>query len=186
MAHRYVSTEETRTILNKLIYEVAKGLGEGWYPRTGQVDYISEISGPNNASVWLRLEGDTKGDRIEVSGGFYVGKERKHEKPRSGYPANISVALSRGTDVLVKEIKRRFLPEYLPKLAEAQAQVAAENEYVRKVRENTLRVSGNERGYLEIEDGHGTVEASADTVSLKLYNLTVEQAVTVVNLLKRK
>src|ERR1035437_10317822 len=102
MAHVYRSTEESNRILSKVASHAAGYLApEGFtYTPPTEDDYQHKLLGPKEATLNLSLEGDTKGDRIKVGGGFHIGMgvygNLEFVRPKSGVPSDISVALARG------------------------------------------------------------------------------------------
>jgi hypothetical protein len=199
MAYRHTDTATVRTALKHLANAVSFGLGKGWTVPEQELDYSARLEGPDEAKVYLRIEGDTKGDRVNVSGGFHIGTtahgNSEYVKPRSGVPADISVALSRGTEVLLREINSRYLPKYLAALAEARTQRDADIAY-RNAKHSNLQhlqdLGGDkrkldfdaERGYLHIGEVYGYIEASETTARLELRCLPLSLAEKIIKLIK--
>lgn len=79
------------------------------------------LDGPDQARIFLSLD---KG-RVEVGGaypqGYYqaLGSQERHE---------ITVALTRGPEVIAREIERRLLPGYLTTLAEVKEKMRLDQE----------------------------------------------------------
>lgn len=78
------------------------------------------------AALWFNLDRE----RLEISGGY----PRKYEPYASENPPRISVSAGRPAESIAKDIKRRFLPEYIPLYAqkvklkrETEAQIAVTN-----------------------------------------------------------
>lgn len=174
-------------------------------PRTDEgLEYPSqtiEKTSDLDCQIHIRIEtyGASKG-RVEVSGNFHIAKnefgnsqfEDVREYGINGHSAlpSISVAGTRGAEAIAKEIKRRFLPEYLPLLIKAQAKRDDRLNYYAKVRKNLtelgaivgadmtrlklescdLRTYSNSRAYVDIHSNDTGV------TDLKITNLTFEQA----------
>jgi len=201
MAHRYLSTAEQSLVLNKLAAYVADYLTpEGFtYTPPSEDSYSHKLVGPNEATLYLRMTGDTKGDRVEISGGFHIGKSKygnlEFVRPNCGVPNDISVALSRGPDAIAKEIKNRYLPKYLSALTQARDQRDKAEAYTQAKLANLQRLQNlggdarkiardAEGGYLSIGEVYGHIEATDDSARLDLRCLTIKQAEAVINLLK--
>jgi hypothetical protein len=206
MAHVYRSPEDHNRILSKVAAYAARYLApEFTYTPPTEGGYQHKLVGSNEATLYLSLEGDTKGDRIIVSGGFHIGTISfggygAYVRPNSGVPSDISVALARGEAAVAMEIRRRYLPVYLVALAEARAQRDADTAYIVKQqatlsrlalvagnRTPDLQCAGSGRSHtvsLSIGEIYGDIEAYGDSVTLKLRSMTLAQAEAVLKLLK--
>lgn len=181
--------------IEQLTREVAIFLGPAWkFEAQDENSVWQRIQGPGEAKLWLQLVeyGCDKG-RVTVSGSLNIGKNGQYwttyENHNRVHPPVISVAESRGAEVIAKEIKRRLLPEYLRILALAVSQRDSQIAYENK-RRNTLvelakivhaRVpDGDDVGstsFYRNDAAYGKIQAHGDnTVSLDLHNCTLEQA----------
>jgi hypothetical protein len=201
MAHVYRSTEESNRILSKVAQYVADYLASEGFTYTPPTEdgYQHKLVGPNEATLYLRLEGNSNGDRIAVSGGFHIGKGRygnsEFVRPKSGVPSDISVALARGEKAIAKEINHRYLPKYLFALAEAVVQRDAEQLYTDKKMGNLRHLynltganrtlDAGTRAYLQVGEVYGHIETSDNFATLELRCLTIQQAEAVIKLLKK-
>jgi hypothetical protein len=190
--------------LIQLTKDVAFFLNEGeqtpaWTFKPMEEPYPTQyIIGPNEAELSIRIEtyGSRKG-RIEISGNFHIGRGREfidvrewNGSERSKLP-EISVSGERGAQAIAKEIKRRFLPEYLPLLAKAIARRNEANSYEDKTRANlaTLaEIAGarvpEERGRTTTYFTGGDIQVCGDSITLKLSSLSVEQAKQILEMMK--
>lgn len=199
MAHRYISSAEGYAIL-KGVAEYVAGQLEGFtYTLPIEDDYSHKLVGPNEAVLYLRVEGDTMGDRIEIGGSFHVGLtaygNTEFVRPKSGVPSDITVSLARGNEAIAREIKNRYLPKYLAALAEAIAQRDADTAYKNKqtaILTHLALVAGcrtpDLHGHsvrLGIGEIYGSIEAYGDSVTLELRSMTMKQAEAVIKLLKK-
>jgi hypothetical protein len=199
MSHIYRSTEEGNAVLVPLTQYLAQALGEGWSVEPSEGCWGHRLVGPNEARLYLSLEGDTKGDRINISGGFHIGRTKfgnsEFVRPKSGVPSDITVALARGNEAIAREIMNRYLPKYLAALAEARTQRDADNAYKVK-QQSTLSclalLAGSQAPDLQshtvslsIGEIYGDIEAYGDSVTLKLRSMTRKQAGDVLTLLRK-
>jgi hypothetical protein len=190
--------------LIQLTKDVAFFLNEGetapvWTFKPMDEPYPTQyITGPNEAELAIRIEtyGARKG-RIEISGNFHIGRDRQfvdvrewNGSERSKLPG-ISVSGERGAQAIAKEIKRRFLPEYLPLLAKAIARRNESNTYEDKTRANLpmlAEIAGarvpEERGRTTTYFTGGDIQVSGDSITLKLSSLSVEQAKQILEMMK--
>ena len=139
---------ENPTDLVRLAQDIAKELGDGWTFKPLDEPYPTQyITGPNEAELAIRIEtyGSRKG-RIEVHGNFHIGRNREfidvrdwnHTTSERCKLPEISVSGNRGAEAIAKEIKRRFLPEYLPLLQKAIDKRDAANSHEDKTRANLV------------------------------------------------
>lgn len=198
MAHVYKSTEETTLILTQLAVHLAAYIGFS-YTQPNEDNYAHKLIGPDEAVLYISLIGETKGDRINISGGFHIGKTKygndEYVRPEN-HPGEITVALSRGPDAIGHEIACRFLPKYLSALAEARTKRDANVTYQVKQQTNLSRLALAAGSYtpdaeshsvdLSIGEVYGDIEAYGDSITLKLQSLTVKQAEHVIKLLRLK
>ena len=200
MTHVYRSTEESDRVLSEVAYYVVRQLEGFTYTEPTEDSYSHILVGPNEAKLYLRLEGDTKGDRIGVSGHFHIGRtaygNTEFVRPKSGVPSAITVSLARGEETIAREIKNRYLPKYLAALAEARAQRDATQLYMDKKMGNLRHLhnmtgetrtldAGTTRAYLQVGEVYGHIETSDNTATLDLHCLTMKQAEAVIKLLKK-
>jgi hypothetical protein len=184
--------------LTALTAEIAKGLGNPWKVRPPREDR-DEHTYPsrwivNDTGAELAISTDKyhiKPGRVEISGSMFIGRNRAFEQvyengTRAEVPT-ITVAIERGVDVIVKEIQRRLLPEYLRILALAQTQ-AKRHEEKTAARQARIRklaaISGDKVPDFEREPEsdrlwtkHGTVQVHYDKgVTFERLGVTEEQA----------
>jgi metal-sulfur cluster biosynthetic enzyme len=133
-----IEEKDEDKVLRQLISEIAAGLGGNWKPEFPENDsWQYRIVGDGEAKLYLSLEPRgyrNKKDRINISGGIHVGHNGQYvtiyENNMPVTPGNITVAIKRGVPVIVNEIKRRYLPEYLRILGLAIAKRDQENKSV--------------------------------------------------------
>lgn len=194
--------------IHDLAKEVSGFLGHGWFYEVQRLQdgeplpvtaYLRHADG---YGLYLKLIWN-KPDRIEVSGIWPKDAKGQLMIPYIPYGASakqhrpeITVALARGAEAVAEEIKKRFLPEYIPKwkeqaelartndewasgqlaLIERLAKAAGENlgSHERERRSFTMKVGGS---WSDIE-AHGPKDAT-----LKL-RVTAGQAERIVKMLK--
>lgn len=198
MAHRYLSTAEQNLILTKVAAYVAGCIGFN-YSLPTEDTYSHKLIGPDEAVLYISVIGDTNGDRINISGGFHIGRTKwgnsEFVRPKSGVPSDITIALSRGNEVIAHEIKARYLPGYLVALAEARTQRDADQAYIVKQGASLSRLAllagsrtpdlQSHSVYLNIGEIHGAIEAYGDSITLNMHRLTMKQAEAVIKLLRK-
>ena len=195
--------QPTPTDLIRLTRDIAFLLNEGektvkWTFKPLDEPYPTQyIKGPNESELAIRIEtyGSRKG-RIEVHGNFHIGRNREfidvrewnHSTSERCKLPEISVSGTRGAAAIAKEIKRRFLPEYLPLLQKAIDKRDAANSYEDKTRANLTVLAAvvnasvpteRERStasFYHNDKAYGDIQVSGDSVSLKLSSLTMQQA----------
>jgi len=192
------------TNLIQLTKDVAFFLNEGettpaWTFKPMDEPYPTQyISGPNEAELSIRIEtyGSRKG-RVEVHGNFHIGRNREfidvrewNGSERAKLP-EISVSGERGAQAIAKEIKRRFLPAYLPLLAKAIARRDEANTYEDKTRANLAMLAEIVGARLPEDHGRtttyftgGDIQVSGDSITLKLSSLSIEQAKQILEMMK--
>jgi hypothetical protein len=196
---------ENPTDLVQLTQDIAKELGSDWTFKPLDEPYPTQyITGPNEAELAIRIEtyGSRKG-RIEVHGNFHIGRNREfidvrdwnHSTSERCKLPEISVSGTRGAAAITKEIKRRFLPEYLPLLQKAIDKRDAAHSYEDKTRANLTVLAAIVNAHVPTErdrstasfyhndKAYGDIQASGDSVTLKLSSLTMKQAQQILTLL---
>jgi hypothetical protein len=183
----------------QLAQDVAKELGNGWAFKPYDEPYPTQrITGPNEAEISIRIEtyGSRKG-KVEVHGNFHIGRNNEFIDVRgSTYNTlpSISVTGSRGVTAIVKAIKSRFLPEYLPLLAKAVAKRDAYIAHEDTSRENLIALATIVNARVPSErdrttasfythDRSGEITVSCHSVTLKLNSLTIDQAKRILEIL---
>jgi len=188
----------------QLAQDVAKELGNGWAFKPYDEPYPTQrITGPNEAEISIRIEtyGSRKG-KVEVHGNFHIGRNNEFIDVRgwnssaSTYNTlpSISVTGSRGVTAIVKAIKSRFLPEYLPLLAKAVAKRDAYIAHEDTSRENLIALAAIVNARVPSErdrttasfytrDHSGEITVSCHSVTLKLNSLTIDQAKRILEIL---
>lgn len=193
----------TPSDLVQLTKDIAFFLNEGettakWTFKPLDEPYPTQyITGPNEAELAIRIEtyGSRKG-RIEVHGNFHIGRNREFIDVREWNHATsercklpeISVAGNRGAEAIAKEIKRRFLPEYLPLLQKAIDKRNAANSHEDKTRTNLITLAAivnasvptdrdrTTTSFYHSDRAYGDIQVSGDSVTLKLSSLTMDEA----------
>jgi hypothetical protein len=195
------ATTNTPTDLIQLTKDIAFLLNEGektvkWTFKPLDEPYPTQyIKGPNESELAIRIEtyGARKG-RIEVHGNFHIGRNREFIDVREWNGSErcklpeISVSGTRGAAAIAKEIKRRFLPEYLPLLQKAITKRDEHASYEDKTRANLTVLAAivnaavpTERdrstaSFYHNDKAYGDIQVSGDSVTLKLSSLTMGQA----------
>jgi hypothetical protein len=193
--------QPTRTPNEELVQltkDIAKELGDAWTFKPLDEPYPTQyIQGLNGAELAVRIEtyGSRKG-RVEIHGNFHIGRNREfvdvrewsHSTSERCKLPEISVAGNRGAASVAKEIKRRFLPEYLPLLQKAIEKRDAATSWEDKTRANLVTLAAivnasvpTERdrttaSFYHNDKAYGDIQVSGDSVTLKLSNLTMKQA----------
>jgi hypothetical protein len=199
--------------LVKLTQDIAFFLNEGektvkWTFKPLDEPYPTQyIKGPNESELAIRIEtyGARKG-RIEVHGNFHIGRNREfidvrewnHSTSERCKLPEISVSGSRGAAAIAKEIKRRFLPEYLTLLQKAIEKRDAAASWEDKTRANLVTLAAivnasvpTERdrttaSFYHNDKAYGDIQCSGDSVTLKLSSLTMKQAKNILAMLAEK
>jgi len=118
----YKESQQIRKNRSKLYLETVSGIAEyfpEWEVEIKPVGFDRahpQMTAPNGARVYFNLQG--KGDntmqgKIWVSGFYPQHNGFYHSDAKPENRVHIGVSLHRGAEVLAKEIKRRFLPDYL-------------------------------------------------------------------------
>lgn len=203
MAYRSIDTAERILTLHAIASYLNGYLGKEGFKYTQPTEdmYQYKLVGPDEAVIYLSLEGDSKGDRLSISGGFHIGKDKfgntEFVRPNCGISSGITVAVKRGDEAIGHAVLRRFLPKYLAELAQARKQRDESEAYLQAKLSNLQRLQnlGGDtrkldrdavRGYLHIGEMYGHIEATNDSATLELHCLTIEQAEAVIKLLRRK
>lgn len=140
-----------------------------------------------------------KAGTVHIGGNFHLGRKKEFVDVRewnhsiggrSALPT-INVSLSRGADVIAREISRRFLPEYLDLFNKAIAKRESQNTWQDKTRANLLelaaivkadtsRLKDNDEAvsisFYDNEKGYGDIQASDNSCNLKLSSLSLDKA----------
>ncbi len=191
--------------LNELTRKIAAALGSPWrYVEQNDEPYPTDhVDDGNGARLYFRWADYNKRTRIAVSGSLHIGKNGSYEEVReNGHRVpvpDITVAVERGVEKIVAEIRRRLLPEYMRLLGIARAQVASHNDYEGTRRANltalaaivcTSEPKNDEQAsvtyYHNDGRGYGDIWCSADSCNLKLSSLSIATAREVLELLAGK
>jgi hypothetical protein len=173
--------------LQNLARDIAVHLGENWRVIPRDADWIANIGSQNGATIYV----ERSGDRLVVTGKFPRGEDGCNFVPHDKRP-RITVRASRSPESIAGDIRRRFLPEYLPLYDEAAAlwesHRRAEEQRRRElallaeatggtvVTHNSVRWYGEHSGKVEVRHGgYATVEVST----------TVDVALKMVGVLKK-
>lgn len=150
--------------------------------------------------------------RIEVHGNFHIGRgtgnsfvDVREYLPGDGRTTlpSITVAISRGAEAIAKEIKRRFLPEYTDLYNKAVAKRDSQIAYEDKVFQNLSRLAAivskpitenathsSERrtsfDYYRNNGPYADVSCSADTATLKIHNLSIDMAESILRMIETR
>lgn len=123
--------------LTEVTQQIAAGLGKPWKVKPETEGPSHRIVNPEGATLYITTaEYGLKAGRVKIGCGLNVGRngsyETVYENGNRVSTPTITVALERGIDVIVKEINRRVLPDYLHIFALAVAQVSKHNEKLSK------------------------------------------------------
>ena len=222
-----MSQNETLSVLAE---RIAFFLNEGertqvWSYVKGQDSWSHRIDGPGEAKLYVHISKTRRvrdvntqafvetPERVSIGGSFYVGNggtfvEVYEQKPdgsgwdRTHVP-DITVAYARGAQAIVKELKRRYLSEYLRVLALAiqkrDADITFEVQQ-RKLLTDILQAAGNFQAPREDANGRGyasihksdtryisvDITASNTTADLKLSGITLQEAKHILEYLRSK
>ena len=201
MAYRSTNLNEVHEELKRIAYTLVGGL-PGWvYAEPDERSCYHKLIGPDEATLYLSIDGDTKGDRLRVSGGFHIGKTKygnpEYVRPNTGDPGSMTMAIARGPEAIVRTVSRYVQDKYLPALAQAIKQRDEAEAYLQAKLSNLQHLQSlagdtrtlardAERGYLHIGEAYGHIEATDDSERLDLRCLTIKQAEDIINLLRRK
>lgn len=133
--------------LSETTNAIAAGLGKPWTAEKPDGDnWQHVITNGDGGKLYVSIEqhGAQRG-RVRVSGSLNVGRngsyESVYENGNRVTSPDITVNPERGMEAIVKEIKRRLLPEYLRILAIAKAQVERHNEKLMAKRAVMARIA---------------------------------------------
>lgn len=123
-------------LLSKLADAVAEDLGEDWKVWPGNADDVRRLSrrldGPDNAQVFISWDDSDKFERLAVSAGFPEGTRAAYYGATS---PRITVRADRGAQVLIRELRRRVLADYLVELDKANKAISSRNNEAAQVAE---------------------------------------------------
>ncbi len=170
-----------RAELQTITEEVAGHLGKPWkYKPAGEHPWSGRIV-DGEAKIIL----SSSSGRITVRGAYphgYLGWGR--ELP------SITMAISRGAEVLAKEIERRFLPKYLPLFDESVEARRISNDRLEKeqivrdaiVAEVNGRVqAGGKIDFAGPGGSRGNIEVYGGTITLELRGMSHKAAILLAN-----
>lgn len=188
--------KEVETLAQQVAFFLNAGeKTEAWKFKPNAEPYCTQhIKGPDEAELYLNLGqyGADKG-KVTVSGSLHIGKNRSYwtvyEKNTRVSVPSISVTVTRGAEVVAKEIKRRLLPEYLRILNLAVTQRDSQIAHENKRRNNLVALAklvnaripeaddASSTSFYRSDAAYGTINAYGDGgAGLELRNLTLEQA----------
>jgi hypothetical protein len=199
------TTNNSQVDLVQLTQDIAKELGTDWTFKPLDEPYPTQyLKGPNEAELAIRIEtyGSRKG-RVEVHGNFHIGRNREfvdvrewnHSTSERCKLPEISISGNRGAAAIAKEIKRRFLPEYLPLLQKAITKRDEHASYEDKTHANLVILAAivnasvpTERdrttaSFYHNDKAYGDIQVSGDSATLKLSSLTMKQAERILTLI---
>jgi hypothetical protein len=187
----------TKEELEVLIAGITKELGTPWKVEPDEWARAPHIGDGNEGRLYL----STEKERVHIHGSLNIGKNGAYvilyENNIRVTAPSISVALSRGHGAIATEIKRRLLPEYLRVLELAKAKRDGEENYERSRHANLIELAALVgKNYSELKEGteslsfyhdkkgYGDIWASADSVNLKLNNLSIAKAKEILKMLE--
>jgi hypothetical protein len=120
----YTTSQERTAQLNALGSAIAialtnlqSPLASRWeYVTSKETTYATYCENADGARIYFQHAQRDEG-RLHISGWFHIGKNTQYNRLSAG---EITVAISKGTENIAKEILRRFLPHYLEVFASAQ------------------------------------------------------------------
>lgn len=134
--------QEKQNQLTILTHAIAQHLGEPWKAGTSE----HEIVNGQGAKLYLNFM-DNRTERLSVGGGMHIGRNGAYETVYDPdtrervRPPSITVAVSRGTETIAKEIKRRVIPEYLRIFELGTLQVQRQNDTTAKRQANIRKLA---------------------------------------------
>ena len=198
--------------LTVLTQGIADALGSEWEVQMEDDNWSRRINHKlSQKRLYISGDGYNKPTKVTISGYLNVGENGQYVQvyqagtDGTGWhkqdPGSISVTIARGYEVIAKEIKRRFLPEYDRIMTLALAQVQKDKEYKDAKRANLERMANAAGHTLPAKDeryqrrddafnvsfGHLSVEVKAgqSDIDIKIDNLTPAQAENLLQLLKQ-
>jgi hypothetical protein len=204
------------TLDRKVIHEIAQQVASKLSLATQSVWAYQPPDDPTWSGNWAEIVGpagynftlgwsDHRGERISITG-HYPRSKNAYYSPRDCVPydqrdsyktPDITVAANRGIDVLVKEINRRFLPDYRAAYAMVAKRVAQADDYAQAKLDTIHKVAQGIGCNLEREhdgevkpalyphiDGVYQLRIEKDSVTIERLNLNADLAIDVLNLIK--
>lgn len=190
-------TNTEQDMIRQLGDAVARSMGGGWSVDTEWPHHGVQITGPNEARVFLTMPTWPHSAKGKVNAaGMYPGAYDQ----RPGIDIhNIMVSRDRGPETIAKEITRRLLPKYLPDLERAQTRIightlaaglrnAVGEEFAAALGTTWTPDGDRLRFHDHNETGYGEVQVyhSGDKVSLDLRSVPTEIAREIVAILARR
>ena len=186
-------TETTRAIASHLGWEWT--LDEDWLAD----NCMARLNGPDGAAIHLRSSTyeytPDNGTRLEISGSFPHSKYGSHA-PHDGCP-HITVSAAKSPHAIANDIRKRFLPRYMPLYHEAlerkqgyeekeQLQAAVTQQLADLMggsvgRDGRLFRPSHLDGYGHIEVQHG-----GDAVNFKLSSIPLDLALRIAAILGKE
>jgi hypothetical protein len=165
--------------------------------------YIIKVAQPEcELAFHTETYGSQKG-KVTIHGNFHIGHSGNkfvdiREFGTGGYFAlpSISVTIARGPEAIAKEIKRRFLPEYLPLLAKAIVKRDSREAYENQTRANLLRLAAivnqsikdlredTDRVTVYKDKFYGEIQCSDTKATLTIHDLSIEGAEQILRLVQ--
>lgn len=193
---------EYKQRMNALYEGIVKHL-DGWsiHMREGESDWdyrLTLVSAVNGQAIWLKFGSGANRGKIHVSGSWPVGKGQRWTSPsdvREESPS-INVTESRGYEAIAREIKRRFLPEYIRIFTKLVEKIERDEAYEDRKLSAWQRIAkspllgGSARddrqtGYFSLERGYGTARMEGDdSVTFELRSMPLEMAQAVLTALE--
>lgn len=186
-----------------LAERIAKAMGDGWHVCTDHylVSNMRRIrKGDYALNLWLPsgyiTEKEAEKPKLNISGCYWLkdAKESLLEYGLNRTKEEINVTATRGSSVIVREIKRRLLKDYMAHYDSAIASFEkfkeAENNRKQLLLElaqmlgTTLREHNEESFNTLIEAGYVHIQASSKTVTMNLRSISPYHAKAIIEILK--
>jgi len=128
--------QPTHQELDEKLKKTAEILGFTLEPRkpddTFSACYRVSINGPDKISLWLTAFGYQERDRITIHGTYPRDAKDQYIRPYDygeKQMDKITVSLTKSAEQIARDIKARFMPEYLRRLEKVKKQIADSNDY---------------------------------------------------------
>ena len=207
-----MNSKERTLALSNLAVQIAATLNaehtkaRPWtFVEPGEDTYSVYLRNAGKGRIYLSLtssKGYDLNDRLSITGSLNIGKNNQYVEVRdSNYKrisaGEITVAVSRGVNVIAQEIAKRFLPHYLEVLELAERKLDKEQAYNACITDNLTRIAKiagarintNTEGvarnaWVTLRGVHTDITVYEEECSLKLDNLTFEKAEYILRYLK--
>lgn len=168
--------------IHDLANEIALQLGNPWKADRDVATFYARIIGPSGAKLHIRR--DKAKARVT---GVYPGELPYGYRHDGAYgtekPPYIGVSESRGAAIIAKEIRRRFLPKYLPLLTLCKEKRVADEVYEKKKAETKEALVAAFNGkivfdhsiHFRVASCYGVAEVNS-SINIKLENMSLDAA----------